>query len=352
MKINFIKTNNLITISPEETLSSALSKLHSSHDAGFILSDDNKYLGVINPYHCLINNSYPGNAKVSHCLFHAPRLKPNFPISKVAQLMIESKIHYLPIFDDKDNLLGVYSARHLVNSLMDRDFIKMKIGDVLKDKKQQLITVFEDDFISTAINLFKKHRISKLIVVNREMKLKGILSHFDLISFLITPRDKENQGERTGDKKSFFHQLVRNFSKPLVLTLTVNDYLNQALKMIIEKKIGSVIIVDQARHPIGLITTRDFLNLLTKKKNGQKIEVVGKNLSQENRQILGGFFKPLTFWIGKIPGLSKAKLFVKEEKQGNLFQVVLSLIPKKGQPKVIKREGNNLLKVLKKIKKD
>lgn len=352
MKVNFIKTDNLITINPEETLSSALSKLHSSHDAGFVLSDDNKYLGVINPYHCLINKSYPGNAKVDHCLFHAPRLKPDFSISKVAQMMIESKIHYLPIFDDKDNFLGVYSARHLINSLIDKEFIKTRISDVLRDKKQQLITVFEDDFISTAINLFKKHKISKLVVVNREMKLRGILSHFDLISFLITPKDKENKGERTGDKISFSHQLVKNFAKTFVQTLTVNDYLNQALKMIIEKKIGSVIVVDDSRHPIGLVTTRDFLNLLSKKKNGQKIEVISKNLSDKNRQILGGFFKPLTFWIGKIPDLSKAKLFVKEEKQGNLFQVVLSLIPRRGQPKVIKSEGNNLLKLLMKMKKD
>jgi len=43
---------------------------------------------------------------------------------------------------------------------------------------------------------------------------------------------------------------------------------------------------------------------------------------------------------------------VKEEKQGNLFKVVLSLFPKKGQPKVATEEGRDLVDVLQKVKND
>lgn len=353
MKIqNIIKTTNIIKINANETLSSALNKLSSSHDAGFVFSDENKYLGVINPYYSVIKSSYPGNTKIEHCLFHAPHIKTNFSISKVAQLMIESKIHYLPVFNDNDNSIGIVSARRLIFSLRDSVVFNLKIKEVLKVKKPPLVTVFEDDFISLALNLFKTYKVSKLVVINRDMKLRGILSYYDLICFLVAPKEKEQRGERLGNKVNLGHRQVKNFSKNFVLTLTPEDSLKRALNLIIDKRIGSVVIVDGERHPIGIITTRDFLRLLVREHNDKKIEITSKNLSQENRQILGGFFNHFALWIKKIPDLTKAKLFVKEEKGGGLFEVILSLIPKKGAPKVIKREGKNLSKILRKIKKD
>ena len=112
--LDAVKTKNIIKISLEDSLSSALSHLSSSHDAAFIFDDKKKFVGVINPYHALIHASYPGNAKVAHCLFHPPRVKRNFSISKVAQLFIESKLHYLPVFDERDEFIGITSARRLL----------------------------------------------------------------------------------------------------------------------------------------------------------------------------------------------------------------------------------------------
>ena len=72
--LDAVKTKNIIKISLEDSLSSALSHLSSSHDAAFIFDDKKKFVGVINPYHALIHASYPGNAKVAHCLFHPQEL--------------------------------------------------------------------------------------------------------------------------------------------------------------------------------------------------------------------------------------------------------------------------------------
>src|SRR3989344_5586915 len=104
---DIIKTDRIIKISPDETLSQAVSQLRTSHDAAFIFDSENKLMGVINPYYSLIKSSYPGNSKVKHCLYHPPKLYINYPITKVAELFIESKIHYLPVFSDKDQFLGI-----------------------------------------------------------------------------------------------------------------------------------------------------------------------------------------------------------------------------------------------------
>jgi len=38
-----------------------------------------------------------------------------------------------------------------------------------------------------------------------------------------------------------------------------NDILIEVINLIVDKKIGSVIIVDKERMPLGIITTRDIL---------------------------------------------------------------------------------------------
>lgn len=350
--INIVKTDNIIKIEPGETLSAALAKLTTSHDAAFIFSSDNKFFGVINPYYCFIKSSYPGNAKVEHCAFHPPHIKVNYPLAKVAELFMQSKIHYLPVFDQQEKFIGIISARHLLAQFQNLPFLKTKISDVLRFKNRSLITIYDDETIATAINAFKQTKISKLVVISKDLKLKGILSYYDLISYLASPKNSPQRGERVGNKINFYNLQVRNFAKNYVLTLTSDDTLSDVLNLILNKKIGSVVIVDKTRHPIGIVTTKDILRLFIKNKNDKTIEVTSKNLSKENRMKLGNVFNQLTLWIKKFPNLSKAKIFVKEEKDGGLFKVVLSLFPKKGHPQIIEREGKNLLKILKKVKKD
>ncbi len=343
---DIIKTNNIIKISSKDTLSAALSKLSTSHDGGFVFSEEGKYLGVINPYYTIIKASYPSNAKVEHCLFHAPHVYLNTPLNKLAQLFIDSKIHYLPVFDHEEKFIGIISARRLLSSFIGLDLFNISIKEFLKTKKNPTYVIYENDLISKAISTLKEKRISKLIVINKDNKLKGILSHYDLIAFLISPRNSTHRGDRVGNKINFYHYPVTHFSKTYVLTLSEKHSVHDALKLIIGKKIGSIVIVDEKRHPIGIITTKDILRYFIGQKIYKKMEIIAKNLSPENRQILGGFFNRFNFFLRKDSDVEKAKLFVKEEKRGGLFEAVLSLFPKKGSPQVIKKEGKNLFKVL------
>ncbi len=349
---DIIKTENIIRVSPEETLSTTLSRMRTSHDSAFVFNDQGQFMGVINPYYSLIKSSYPGNAKVKHCLYHPPKVHSNYSISRVAELFIESKIHYLPVFDEHDLFIGIISARHLLSFYLDSPLFTISIGEFLKMKNRPISTVYEDDVITQAINIFKKTKVSKLIVIGKDFKLKGVLSHYDLISYLVSPKTSPHRGEREGNHISFYHQKVKNFAKTYALTLNSEDVTSHALKLIIYKKIGSIIIVDKDRHPIGIITTKDFLKYLVREGRGKSIQLISKNLSQQSRQLVGGFFNYLSVWMKKIPDVRKAKLFVEEEKQGGLFKVAVSLIPKKGEPQIIRREGKNLAKVLKDIKRD
>jgi len=257
--LNILKENNIIKVSPEDHLSKVLSKLSTSHDAAFVFDKEDKYMGIVSPYFTMIKSSMPANTKVQHCLTHTAKIYLNYPLSKVCQLFIESKIHYLPIFDEKDKFLGIISARRILSYFKDLSIFKVGVEKIIIKRWQGLITVHENDTITQAINLFKSKKISKLIVINHDKKLKGVLSYYDLIKLMISPKYSSHHGERANEKISFYNYRVKNFAKNYVLTLSKEKHLIEVINLIINKKIGSVIVVDNERRPLGIITTRDIL---------------------------------------------------------------------------------------------
>jgi len=264
---DILKTEKIIKVKEKEILSSVLNKLNSSHDAAFVFSNKNEYLGVINPYYCVIKSSYPANVKVKNCLFNPPKIYLDMPIEQVAKLFIESKVHYLPVFSDKkkEDFLGIISARRLLSYFKNLEIFKVKIEIILKFKKI-LMTINENEPISKAINFFRKTRYSKLVVVNGDNRLKGILTYFDLIYYLVSPKISTSLGERKGEKTSFLNLPVKNFAKNYLIAKTIDNTLKEVIDLILEKKIGSVIIVNKEKNPIGIITTRDILQFFIEKK--------------------------------------------------------------------------------------
>lgn len=265
-----LKTENIIKVSPEETLTATLTKLQSSHDAAFVFDEKNNFLGVINPYYCIIKNSFPANAKIKNCLYHPPKLYLNDSLIKTAQSFIETKVHYLPVFDEKNHFVGIVSARRLLSYFLNDKEFTIKINDFLKMKKRPLTVVSEEERINNILQIFKKTKYSKLVVVDNNFKLKGILSYFDLINYLMSPKDRQSFGSRNGTKANFYHLQVKHFMKKYVLTLTENEVLTAVIKLILEKKIGSVVIIDKLKKPLQIITTRDLLKFFIDKEKAKE----------------------------------------------------------------------------------
>jgi len=269
---------------------------------------------------------------------------------KIAQMMIESKVHYLPVFDDQEKFVGMVSARNILRTFENTNVFTTTISEMTKLKKRPLVVIKEEETIEHAIHLFKETRLSKLVVVNEDGKLRGVLTYYDLISFLMSPKkERVSQG---GDKSALHTKKVKHFAKSFVLTLNPTDYARDALHLIIEKKIGSIVVVDANNRPLDIITTRDMLTLLIREPGVAKVEMSTKNLSLKSNIVTKNFFDRLRETMMRKKDVSKAKLFVKEEKQGGLFRVVLSLIPKRGKPKVVAREGKDLENVLQEVKKE
>ena len=185
---DIIKTENIIRARKGDALSSIGSKLSSTHDSAFVFDDDDKYLGIINPYYCYIKTNFPAQTKVENCLVHAPKINFNDNLPRVARMMIESKIHYLPVFDDL-KFAGIISARRLIEAALNQGLYKFPINGAISVKKP-IVTLNIEATLGAAMAIFKESKVSKLVIVDKSGRLKGVLTFFDLIDLLIRPKQK------------------------------------------------------------------------------------------------------------------------------------------------------------------
>ena len=345
-----LKKSKIIKASPSDTLSKVLGKLKSSHDAAFIFDKSKKFLGIINPYYAMIKTSaFDGDMKVEHALFHPPHIQTTDSLERIVKLMNESKVHYLPVFDDKNKFIGITSARRVLAFMRTLSVAKTKISKIGHTRKGRVLTVLMTDPISKAQSLFKEYKTSKIVAVDKNGKLRGIVSHYDLIPYLIAPGKRSQKGRR-GEKPTFKQTPVKNYAKTLVLTMRESDTVADAIDNIIAKEIGSIILIDNESKPIGIVTTRDILDVLRFDKKKKPVKVTAKHQSKSYKVTFDDFVACIDRQIQSKPYVSSAEIIYEEEKNGLFLRVHVHLVPVKGKLIVVSREGKDFSMLLQDVK--
>jgi len=108
-------------------------------------------------------------------------------VFKAIDVMVEKSIS--TIVTKKDNKpIGILTERDLVKKMLlkNRDPKKTKIKEIMTKKP---IEVHPDDTVLRASNIMKKHKVRKLVVVDDNNELVGILSQTDIIESLYEIED-------------------------------------------------------------------------------------------------------------------------------------------------------------------
>ncbi|HXV83228.1 MAG TPA: CBS domain-containing protein [Candidatus Binatia bacterium] len=102
----------------------------------------------------------------------------NIPVRAAAARMKTLNIGFLPV-RDADRLVGMVTDRDIVVRAVagGKDPSKTKVEDILTP---DVIYCFEDQDVGEAAKLMQEKRIRRLIVLNRDKRLAGILSVGDL----------------------------------------------------------------------------------------------------------------------------------------------------------------------------
>ncbi|AXV41073.1 MAG: inosine-5-monophosphate dehydrogenase [Methanobacterium sp. BAmetb5] len=134
----------------------------------------------------------------------------------------------------------------------------MKIEDVMNE---EVIVAEENEQVSHARNLMLKYGYSRILVVNQEDKLVGILTEKDLTRKMRSNGPKWKR--RTIDKIS-----IRRVMTPHPVTLTPTREVRDAVEIMIKNDISSVPVVD-GDEILGIVTKTELMDFYRDKFAGK-----------------------------------------------------------------------------------
>ncbi len=193
-------------------------------------------------------------------------LSPKDPVKKAIDIMKKERVSGIPIVEKKNKLVGIITRR-------DIEFQKNldeKIEKRMTPKKKLVVMKKRDDFsrdeyFTKAKEIFRIHRLEKLLIVDDKFKLEGLLTKKDIQNIEEYPNaalDKEGR------------LLVGASIGPI--NKKRKDLKNLERAKTLVKKGVDVIVIDTAHGHIDNV--RDTL-LELKKKFGKKVQLIAGNIA-------------------------------------------------------------------------
>ncbi len=179
---------------------------------------------------------------------------PNQSISEAIKIMREYRISGLPVTNENLVVSGIVTNRDL---RFETDFEK-PISSVMTSRN--LVTVSEGTGLEEAKSLLHKHRIEKLLVVDKDNRLSG----------LITIKDIEKARKYPNASKDEHGRLRAGAA---IGAIGSEDFESRLEKLVAASV--DVLVVDSAHgHSSGIIETVKFI-----RKNYPEIEVIAGNIA-------------------------------------------------------------------------
>ncbi|WP_340101456.1 CBS domain-containing protein [Salinibaculum salinum] len=295
MNIANIVSEDYVELQPETTVSKLVGIFEDRTTRGVVVYGD-EFEGVVTRRQLARSHHQP-NEKLRSLVWHVPRLSPDEDIRKVAQLMIDSDAHLLPVFDGND-LSGVVTVDGILEAV--QPFLDA--ATVSEAASTDLVTVDPDSTFGEALHIFRENRITHLPVVENDNAL-GILSLYDVTGVTVRDAD-QSQGGEGGGQDSFGGNLsdsagrtrgggfgAREGELARVLDLPVRDVMaspvrtirpDETLEAAVEEMFAidaSSLVVTENGSPYGIITKTDVLDSLTWEAGGNRaVQVYGTDL--------------------------------------------------------------------------
>lgn len=251
---DLLKTEGIFKAKSNDTLASALAHLTRTHDAVFVFDEEDKFIGIINPFYTVFKTNFPSETKLVHCVFHPPVITLDTYLWDIAKLMVESKIYFLPVFD-KNKFAGIVTLNRMLKAIRDVN-AKNSLSLVLKKK---ITTVDQDASLEEAYTTMRDQQISRLPVVNNQGSLVGLVTRYDIHKVINMRKERPRFLSYVTEKENFLKRPLSGHFQKVIITTNASANSAEIIEMLYTKNVGSVVIIDGNRKPVGIVSTHDIL---------------------------------------------------------------------------------------------
>ena len=275
MKISDIIPNNVITLSSDDTIGKALNIMANKRINQIPVIDRyRKYQGMIFAKD-FFNVNEMTSSKLKNFVRMTPVLSPSDNIKRCTKLVVTTGNRALPVVENS-KLIGIISETDVI---LHTDF-----GNTLVDNVMAGAIVIEDDTaLDTALAKMRRYNISRLPVINSKGNLRGVINALDRAKIMATPKQRIAKDSRISSMTAAASQVkVKD-----IMRKTIPVKMGTKLKDVVErfKEYEELVVVDDKRKPIGIVTPRDALEITLPRQDHPPINIVNVSDYEVRRTI-------------------------------------------------------------------
>ncbi|KAK4143744.1 uncharacterized protein C8A04DRAFT_37168 [Dichotomopilus funicola] len=128
---------------------------------------------------------------------HLATADMNSSVLDVIHLMVKHNISAVPILDKDNKVLNVFEAVDVIPCIKGGayDELASTVGDALEKRADDFAGIYtcnEDDRLDAIFETIRKSRVHRLIVVDDDYRLKGIISLSDILKYVLLFGEEED----------------------------------------------------------------------------------------------------------------------------------------------------------------
>jgi diguanylate cyclase (GGDEF)-like protein/PAS domain S-box-containing protein len=184
-------------------------------------------------------------------------LNPEEPLKSAIEKMNFSNVSCVVIAEGKKPV-GILTERDIVQ-IMDNN-IDIDITKLTSVMKSPVIAVSEETEIPKAANLMVTKSLRRLVVVDGEHNITGIITQTDII--------------RNVSIDSFISfKKVEQIMNRKIISVSRKDQLSKAVELMVENEISCVLVIEDNK-PAGVVTERDITKAIAENRVSKNVEEV------------------------------------------------------------------------------
>jgi CBS domain-containing protein len=339
--ISSIMSKNLVTVTPDSTVSDAINLMDSHHYKELSVIDKrNRVLGLVTYSNILEVVKFNGKSKIDNFMEGVPIVHETDSEQYVLDLMINSGLMGLPVVDENDVLKGFISDYDLINFYKDR----LKNAPLTNVNVKKVPSVRESTTLGEAKNILMFNKRDRLPVIDEKGEFIGTILLIDILR-----RIYKNESNKMDKKNSISknNTMIANQSsagkKNNVLSNSISEFVRKGIKIsfdsdlyqtadiMLKNQLLGLIIINSDNQPLGAIDRCSILKLLRDINTDSEIKVdivgeVNRNAVEEIKKIIKAQLKLLPSYQSSIKGI---KVFIKkvhDDKNDSKVDVRLTII--------------------------
>ncbi|HKJ96304.1 MAG TPA: CBS domain-containing protein [Thermoplasmataceae archaeon] len=256
MKVEEIMTKDPVYLNGDDGISEAIAKMRDLRIHHLPVVNGNTYLGAINYRELMRRKSVRLKSKARNFAVKTPELSEKQDVLAAVGELKESGLPALPVLR-KGKLVGIVSETDIVRNIDSIITADLQVRDIATT--DPVLAKVDEDILSAAEKIRGLYEY-EIPVVSKEGMLKGILRLDDIMDMIIRDKSKTTVGEVRGEREK-----VKVTSASIMdnaFSVRKTDSISQASKLMTEKQLHMLPVVDDSDKVVGVIDLWDILEII------------------------------------------------------------------------------------------